>query len=131
MRALASGTVTLWLAGSSVATALLAAVLEGCTIGAGSRRPHRPDAEIRTHGSLLASLEFKSQPLSDDNYDPAALNVVLENALNTVLKSARTIYEKCLYFAETCCEAMAQSERLTASGVMCRGPGAARRPAEV
>ena len=29
-----------------------------------SRRPHRPDAEIRTHGSLLASLESNPNPPS-------------------------------------------------------------------
>jgi hypothetical protein len=29
------------------------------------------------------------------NYDPAALNGVLENALNAALKPARKFYEKC------------------------------------
>ena len=51
--------------------------------------------------------------------------------LNVALQCTRQFYEKCSYL-EALREARdGQSERLTASGVMCRGPGAARRPAAV
>ena len=53
----------------------------------------------------------------------------LENALNAALTPAREFYEKCRYFEAAANGA--QSERLTASGVMLRGPGAARWPAAV
>jgi hypothetical protein len=48
--------------------------------------------------------------------------------MNAVLKPARKFDEKCPQAskAET-----GQSDRLTASGVMWRGPGVARRPAAV
>src|SRR6266404_2139959 len=89
-----------------------------------SRRPYRPDAEIRTHGSLLASLESNPNPLLTQLW-PAALNDLLENALNFALKCTRQLNEKCSYPGSGVARE-AQSERLTASGVMCRGPGAAR-----
>jgi hypothetical protein len=50
------------------------------------------------------------------------INTVLENAMNSALKPPREFDEKCWYLRAP------QSERLTASGVMWRGPGAARRP---
>jgi hypothetical protein len=50
--------------------------------------------------------------------------------LNVALKCARQFYEKCSYL-ENGGARDGQSERLTANGVMCRGPGAARRPAAV
>jgi len=53
--------------------------------------------------------------------------VTLENALNPALMAAREFDEK---FSEGAGGA-AQSERLTESGVMLRGPGAARCPEEV
>jgi hypothetical protein len=55
---------------------------------------------------------------------------VLENALNAALMAARQFYEKCSY-REKRAAAEIQSERLTDSGVKCRGPGAARRPLAV
>jgi hypothetical protein len=51
--------------------------------------------------------------------------------LNVALKCARQFYEKCSYRKELREARDGQSERLTANGVMCRGPGAARRPAAV
>src|SRR6202008_621070 len=53
-----------------------------------SRRPRRPDAEIRTHGSLL-------EPLPESNPTPSrtqpykrCFNVLLENAPNRALTQA-------------------------------------------
>jgi hypothetical protein len=48
--------------------------------------------------------------------------------MNAALKPARQFDENCPYSKEA---ENAQSERLTASGVMLRGPGAARCPAAV
>jgi hypothetical protein len=65
------------------------------------------------------------------NYDLSALNALLGNAMNAALKAARQFYEKCPQIARSGEAEAGQSDRLTASGVMCRGPGAARRPAAV
>ena len=67
-RALASAAVTLWLAGSSVATALLRRFADGLNDRRGHRCPHRLDAEICTHGSLQASFESNPNPSRIRNY---------------------------------------------------------------
>jgi hypothetical protein len=54
---------------------------------------------------------------------------VLEDTLNGALTLVRKFYEKCSHFGRTAHGS--QSERLTAIGVMWRGPGIARRPAAV
>jgi hypothetical protein len=48
--------------------------------------------------------------------------------MNAALKPARKFDEKCPQTPEA---ESGQRDRLTASGVMCRGPGVARRPAAV
>jgi hypothetical protein len=82
------------------------------------------------------------------NYGLTPLNALLENALNDLLKRARKIDENCWYFPghfQARGKPVARrktrwtrtrrkrdhSERLTAIGVMWRGPGVARRPAAV
>src|SRR5450759_3027582 len=55
-----------------------------------SRRPHRPDAEIRTHGSLLASLESKPNP-SPRQSNRRRLNEMLEMSVNAACIRARHI----------------------------------------
>ena len=54
----------------------------------------------------------------------------LENALNAALTAACEFDEKCSHL-ERRRRGSSQSERLTDSGVMLRGPGVARCPAEV
>lgn len=49
--------------------------------------------------------------------------------MNAALQTARQFDENCLFPAAAAEDA--QSERLSASGVMLRGPGAARWPAAV
>src|ERR1700730_8957262 len=90
--ALASTAVTLWLAGRSVATALVAAALDSCTTGVA--------AGVPTGLMLKSVLMAASWPPSSKIPTPllvqlwqAALNVLLENTVNAALKAALEFYE--------------------------------------
>src|ERR1700736_1330091 len=93
-----------------------------------NRRPHRFDAEIRTHGSLLALLESNPNPPP-----PAIMNCTSQRSVRERAEDCADIGAKvlCKLFVNEGSGPDGQSERLTDSGVMCRGPGAVRCPADV
>src|ERR1700675_1535758 len=100
-RALASAAATVWLGGSSVATAFCAASLTGGTIGAATGAPTglmlksvlmAPPSAI----ALACSSQIPS-PLGPQLYG-APINSELENALNAALTRGRKFYEKCSYW---------------------------------
>src|SRR6202035_695834 len=115
----AAAAVTLWLAGSSVATAWATASLGGCATAAAAGAP---TGLMLKFVLMAASWLLPSQiptPLRRQLLH-APLNAMLESAMNAALQPARQFDEKCKGS-----DADDQSERLTASGVIWRGPGAA------
>src|SRR3979411_2918110 len=86
--ALASATVTLWLAGRPVATAWVAAWLKGCTTGVGAGAP----TGLMLKSVLMAASGLPSSQIPTplpSQLCASPLNVVLENALNIALIAAR------------------------------------------
>jgi hypothetical protein len=87
----ASLAVTLWLEGNSVATALLAAWLGGCTIGDGAGAP----TGLMLKSVLMAASWCRSQSQIPTRVRgqlcQSAFNAKLENAMNRALTATRDL----------------------------------------